>query len=523
MPSGSGSPTSSEGALGLFASEAGQEPFAAVPPVVLPIHSAASPAPSLLELSPAASVLGPRPLGVEPFVAEAEGLTVSSSMPPVSIADLPTSGIALQRAEAVAIVRGICRAILDSQEPATDPELNRNHAFINPDGTVSLTSRPHPEAALHGVRRLLLEMLPPHEFVVAKALPDGSLEEFYEALEYYVGSDPVLAIKNVRRRWRPERRLPAVMASVEKPVAAAGKWTRLVTRFGWLRIGRLRPIRLRFGRLRLDRFRFDWFRFNRFQFVRRRPFRLLVAGAILVATSAGLLALTLRNRQVVASVLSSGFEVASPVASAELTPSKPPAASPSPAPSSRRSIASPRSSAQATSAKGTPSIAGTARVESSQLRPVKPDAPPSRPRNQTAKSTVPSREAFGLGGSSVTLSKLEAPARSAPSKTEPAESSAAATVYDFTQRDIVPPQFIYPLLPGPLPSVPARTDVPAIEVIINEQGTIDRVQASIPPRTIAEAVKMLGQLSAAKTWRFRPALISGQPVKYRLVVPLTLF
>jgi hypothetical protein len=514
MPSGSGSPNSSESALGLFASEAGQEPSAAVPPVVLPIHSAASLAPSLLELSPAASVLGP--LGVEPFVAEAEGLTISSSMPPVSIADLPTSGIPLRRDEAVAIVRGICRAIIDSQEPATDSELNRNHTFIHPDGTISLTSRPHPDAALHGVRRLLLEMLPPHEFVVAKALPDGSLEEFYEALEYYVGSDPVQALKDVRRRWRPERRPAAVIASLEKPVAAAGKWAKLVTQFGWLRIDRLRPSRLRFGRLRLDRFRFDWFRVNRFQFVRRRSFRLLVAGAILVATSAGLLALTLRNRQAVASVLSSGFEVASPVASAELTPSEPPTASPSRAPSSRRSIAPPPSSAQATSATGTPSIARTARMESSQA------APQSRPGNQAAQSTVPSRDAVGLGGSSVTLSKFEAPARSAPSKADPVESSAT-TVYDVTQRDVVPPQFIYPQLPGPLPTMPARSDLPAIELTINEQGTIDRVKASIPPRTIAEAVKMLGQLSAAKTWRFRPALSSGQPVKYRLVVPLSLF
>jgi hypothetical protein len=95
-------------------------------------------------------------------------------------------------------------------------------------------------------------------------------------------------------------------------------------------------------------------------------------------------------------------------------------------------------------------------------------------------------------------------------------------VFDSGHSDVIPPQFVYPLLSVPLPTGPALRGQPAIEVTINEQGTIDGVKASIPPATIAQAVKMLGELSAAKAWRFRPASRNGHPVKYRLIVPLSI-
>jgi hypothetical protein len=119
----------------------------------------------------------------------------------------------------------------------------------------------------------------------------------------------------------------------------------------------------------------------------------------------------------------------------------------------------------------------------------------------------------------------------------PAYAPAASTVelarvpadprqYDKTNAEVTAPVLLTPLSHVPLPPEIRReassTDV-AIQVTINEEGTVDIVKASVSPRTLGESILVYNGLSIAKTWRFHPASRNGLPVKYRLLVPLSMF
>ena len=56
------------------------------------------------------------------------------------------------------------------------------------------------------------------------------------------------------------------------------------------------------------------------------------------------------------------------------------------------------------------------------------------------------------------------------------------------------------------------------EVLITEGGGVESVKALRVPATMADAVSMTMRLSAAKAWRFHPALKDGEPVRYRRIV-----
>ena len=60
----------------------------------------------------------------------------------------------------------------------------------------------------------------------------------------------------------------------------------------------------------------------------------------------------------------------------------------------------------------------------------------------------------------------------------------------------------------------------AIEIIVNADGLVHSVKAIGQPSTVGEALETINWLSITKSWRFDPAKRNGQPVRYRLVVPL---
>jgi hypothetical protein len=56
------------------------------------------------------------------------------------------------------------------------------------------------------------------------------------------------------------------------------------------------------------------------------------------------------------------------------------------------------------------------------------------------------------------------------------------------------------------------------DLTVDESGRVVTVRLVSPARRYQERLLV----SAAKAWRFRPALLGGRPVKYRMRVPINL-
>jgi TonB family protein len=72
-----------------------------------------------------------------------------------------------------------------------------------------------------------------------------------------------------------------------------------------------------------------------------------------------------------------------------------------------------------------------------------------------------------------------------------------------------------------LPAFPGHVLIPRsgrIEVLIDESGT---VESAVMVSSVTTAYDNLA-LAAAKTWRYRPAMLDGTPVKYRKVVQISI-
>lgn len=89
---------------------------------------------------------------------------------------------------------------------------------------------------------------------------------------------------------------------------------------------------------------------------------------------------------------------------------------------------------------------------------------------------------------------------------------ATKTIYDAGDTGIVPPVVVEQRVPAWPPGLqPARSTTGVIEVTINERGEVESAAMAPPFNTVYDEVL----LTAAKTWRYRPALCGQQPVKFR--------
>jgi hypothetical protein len=380
----------------------------------------------------------------------------------VSLADLRASGGAFQWYEAAAVVQGLCRAINESPDPVTKTELTLHKVFLDPEGTISLEARPDPAGALPQVRTLLFEMLPRTEVARAQVLPESSLQDFSRALEGYERADRAEVIKEVRGRWRPSAMwaFDPIGKPETTPEAAAGA---------------------------KDTAR-----------RRRRP--RLVAGAVLVVAVVGGAGWVLSTPHLEAKIRTYAAAISS---------ERPPTvAATVPAVTS-----------------GPPTAPGAKHPATVPARPPRSEGT-AQPRSDGPVAGATARVVLSrdLGASGVTRS---APASSTPPglspapttpHAEPADAAVRPEVFDATQRDVVPPAFLDSGSIRPRATEARQPEAAALEVMVNERGTIDAVKAARSPRTLAESMQMMNDLSAAKTWRFRPAMRDGHPVKYRLVV-----
>jgi hypothetical protein len=105
-------------------------------------------------------------------------------------------------------------------------------------------------------------------------------------------------------------------------------------------------------------------------------------------------------------------------------------------------------------------------------------------------------------------------------ETDPATMNVAdAVTYTAADTDVVPPVAVYPKLVNLAPLSP---DAAAFEIVVTDSGTVESVKSTTPLASIGQALQMTGILSAAKSWRFRPASKDGHSVRYRVLIWLQL-
>ena len=101
---------------------------------------------------------------------------------------------------------------------------------------------------------------------------------------------------------------------------------------------------------------------------------------------------------------------------------------------------------------------------------------------------------------------------------EAVDAVAEAMIYSANDRDVTPPVAAYPRLPAEPPTRIPAGDLSTLELLVDETGQVESVKLQGRPRHLGEALLVTVNLSAAKTWRFLPAVKDGRPVKYRKLV-----
>jgi hypothetical protein len=104
----------------------------------------------------------------------------------------------------------------------------------------------------------------------------------------------------------------------------------------------------------------------------------------------------------------------------------------------------------------------------------------------------------------------------------PATAINETMVYSAINADVVPPVATYPRIPAEPPTGVGSESLSTLELLISETGHVESVKLKRRPAYLGEALMATLNLSAAKTWRFQPAVKDGRPVKYRAVVQVLL-
>ncbi len=97
----------------------------------------------------------------------------------------------------------------------------------------------------------------------------------------------------------------------------------------------------------------------------------------------------------------------------------------------------------------------------------------------------------------------------------PAVEPIAGHVYSAAEPNVKPARLAH----SQLPQEPAATaETGFFDIIVDERGDVEFVKLHSPTRRYQDRILV----AAAKAWKFKPALLNGTPVKYRLRIPIIL-
>jgi len=159
------------------------------------------------------------------------------------------------------------------------------------------------------------------------------------------------------------------------------------------------------------------------------------------------------------------------------------------------------------------SVTATSHSQPDEAQKESPGAPAARVRSlvpivTSARSGVPSSGVSGVPEAAQTYVIFAS---------EPGVN-ASNLIYSKADSAVTPPRQVYPALPAE-PRADLKRALTVVDLVIAPDGLVERVHLRTAPRDIHEFML----LSAAKAWRFQPALLDGRPVRFLHSVALTSF
>jgi hypothetical protein len=396
----------------------------------------------------------------------------------ISVADLLARNIAIDWFEAVSLVREVCSVLAAERVLESTPELAQ--VLLGANGKITVTGTAHDDAPVRRLGQLLQALLRTTEppvtlrLVLSEAMAAPpvyeAISDFDAALAYFERPDRYPVLKSLYERASAAEANAPVVTSVQDldaiaPLPAAHAETKK----------RQRPA------------------------TNRRATLLVGMAAVLVTVAAigyqrGMLG------------GNGSFKTVSARASAAVD----------------NAVVSTMSAVTEMAGMGKLVTPATVSADANVVVPPSPSS--SRKRSAHSAPLV-------LAGVPVKVFDLQ-PASDAEPAVGPAGTASSAVleastkalsvdqrVYGPDDHDVVAPQAIRPHLPTALPDGVSPTQLARIELVVSADGAVESVKLRPGRAPVSVTEAML--LSAAKAWRFSPAVKGGESVRYRKTVFLS--